>query len=230
MPTDFPSVERVARIREVLGDVTDTVRVALATGVPPREVRQHIAAAGLPTIVTPDGVVADAAAVEALHKIRGLVEGRRLTGGLLDAIALIVYKWETAPVAEPAASAAALGSVPPVDEIARVICQARAALQMQGSTPRVSDDAQALHDWLAERSPRHRGTLRYRGHVVGRLIVSTCHQPDGAPIIDRGHTRNDQGREFRTRVLLLRPWQRNEYGDRRGGRALVIGWEHGATR
>lgn len=67
-------------------------------------------------------------------------------------------------------------------------------------------------------------THRERAWFFGRLIVGFVAQAQGAPLIDRASGRTDEGRHFDARCIHLRPWRRNEYGDRRAGRALMIGW------
>jgi hypothetical protein len=66
--------------------------------------------------------------------------------------------------------------------------------------------------------------LPYKGHRFGRLIVTSCRQPAGAPFIDQGFTRDADGREYASRSILLAPWKKNEYGEHAHQRALTIGW------
>lgn len=63
-----------------------------------------------------------------------------------------------------------------------------------------------------------------RAFTLGRLIVTTCNQPAGAPFMDRGFTYTPDRRCWHCRVFLLAPWRRDRYGAHVAGRAFVIGW------
>lgn len=63
-----------------------------------------------------------------------------------------------------------------------------------------------------------------RGLILGRLLVTTCAQAQGAPIVDRATVHDAQGRRYGGRAIMLAPWRRNEYGDRRPGLAAVLAW------
>ena len=60
--------------------------------------------------------------------------------------------------------------------------------------------------------------------IIGRLLLTTCNQGAGAPIIDRCRSRTDDGAVFDGRAIHLAPWRRDRYGTRRQGLALVMGW------
>lgn len=53
------------------------------------------------------------------------------------------------------------------------------------------------------------------GLRLGRLIVTTCRQPGGQPIIDGGMTYDAAGRRYGSWTIRLRSTP---------GRALTIGW------
>lgn len=62
--------------------------------------------------------------------------------------------------------------------------------------------------------------------VFGRLLLTTCMQAEGAPLIDRCTTRdNGDGRWARGIAVLLTPWRRNRYGEASPQVALVIAWK-----
>lgn len=60
---------------------------------------------------------------------------------------------------------------------------------------------------------------RFRGHRIGRLIVTTCYQPAGSETrrVDDAITYDHDDRCYHGRAILLR---------RSTGRALVIGWRN----
>ena len=62
-----------------------------------------------------------------------------------------------------------------------------------------------------------------RSIILGRLLLTTCNQGAGAPIIDRSRSTGD-GSIFDGYAIHLSPWRRDEYGTRRSSLALVIGW------
>lgn len=56
------------------------------------------------------------------------------------------------------------------------------------------------------------------------LVVTTCKQPGGAPLCDRAWTRELNGnREWQSIAILLTPWAKDQYGQHKPQRALVIG-------
>lgn len=65
------------------------------------------------------------------------------------------------------------------------------------------------------------------GRVFGRLIVTSCRQSSGHPWVDRASTNDAEGRSYRS--VAIRPSLKPQR-DRNGGRALVIGWRHGAVQ
>jgi hypothetical protein len=75
-------------------------------------------------------------------------------------------------------------------------------------------------------------------HVFfGRLIVTWTNQAAGARIVDKAtatvHEVNDawnRKRHFDGVAIHLAPWRRNQYGDRREGPAIVIGWRRHWSR
>ena len=69
--------------------------------------------------------------------------------------------------------------------------------------------------------------LPYKGRRLGRLIVTTCHNGAGAPIVDDSFIHDQEGNEYVGKSILLTPWRKNEYGERRRQRALTIGWRRG---
>ena len=66
--------------------------------------------------------------------------------------------------------------------------------------------------------------LPFKGHRIGPLIVTTCRQPTGAPLIDDGWTIDQEGNRYASRSVLLTPWRKNRYGEHERQRALTIGW------
>jgi hypothetical protein len=67
-----------------------------------------------------------------------------------------------------------------------------------------------------------------KAHTLGRLIVTTCNQPGNAPFVDRARTieREEWGsREWKSVAILLTPWRKDEHGQHRPQRALVLGWQ-----
>jgi len=48
--------------------------------------------------------------------------------------------------------------------------------------------------------------VMYRGFVLGRFLLTTAHQGEGAPILDGGRSRDGEGREYGSLILLLRRW------------------------
>lgn len=66
-------------------------------------------------------------------------------------------------------------------------------------------------------------TLRgHHGIFIGRLVLTTCMQAQGAPVVDRCSGVSAEGRSYRGRAILLKPWKRGERSI--SARALVIGW------
>lgn len=66
--------------------------------------------------------------------------------------------------------------------------------------------------------------LPFRGFRVGRLIVTTCRQASGAPLVDDAFIHDREGNDYVGKAVPLRPWLRNVYGERVGQRALTVGW------
>lgn len=64
--------------------------------------------------------------------------------------------------------------------------------------------------------------FRHRAVILGRLVVTTTMQAQGAPIVDRCSGGTADGRWYRGRAILLKPWLRGERSIR--ARALVVGW------
>lgn len=66
------------------------------------------------------------------------------------------------------------------------------------------------------------------GRRLGRLIVTTCPQPGGAPLVDEGRGTADPGGRYRA-LVIVPPWRLRS---RSTGRwrtedlttALVLGW------
>jgi len=52
-----------------------------------------------------------------------------------------------------------------------------------------------------------------KGRRFGRLLLTTCRQPDGAPVLDGGSSTDADGRHYGVVVV-----------SRRDGRALAVGW------
>lgn len=63
----------------------------------------------------------------------------------------------------------------------------------------------------------------FRGYTIGRLLLTTCNQGGGAPVIDRATSTTEDGRCFEGRAILLTPWRRNRHGEAEPQRALFIG-------
>jgi hypothetical protein len=53
-------------------------------------------------------------------------------------------------------------------------------------------------------------------------MLTTCMQGQGAPIVDSCRGVTAEGRTYRGRAILLKPWKRGERSI--SARALVIGW------
>ena len=68
-----------------------------------------------------------------------------------------------------------------------------------------------------------------RGFILGRLLVTTCVQAQGAPLVDRGVTFVEDGDRRVETVCVSAPWLlRERWGNRRRTSrpavALVLGW------
>lgn len=63
----------------------------------------------------------------------------------------------------------------------------------------------------------------FKAYVIGPLVVTTCNQAAGAPFIDSCFTRDKEGRRYKGRAILLKPWHR-KWGQSLPQTALVIGW------
>ena len=66
--------------------------------------------------------------------------------------------------------------------------------------------------------------MKRRALRLGRFVITTTNQAQGAPIVDRAAVFED-GRRFDGIAIHLSPWRRTRYGDRAIGRALVLGLE-----
>lgn len=85
-------------------------------------------------------------------------------------------------------------SVPSADEIAHAICRARTDLIMQGRAVRVTDDAEALHAWLAERARRRTRVALYAAvAVVAALLLSGCGELKQGVVEGKEHRAEKQG-------------------------------------
>lgn len=69
--------------------------------------------------------------------------------------------------------------------------------------------------------------MRKNAQAIGKLLITTCNQSSGAPIIDRGFSDEKVApfRKWKCKVIHLTPWRKDKYGDRLPGKALVIGWQ-----
>lgn len=67
----------------------------------------------------------------------------------------------------------------------------------------------------------------YKGRRFWKLIFTTCKQAGRAPFIDRAWTVDREGNSYTSCAILLRPWMKNQYGERPIQRAIVIGWKTG---
>ena len=65
----------------------------------------------------------------------------------------------------------------------------------------------------------------YRGQRLWRLIVTTCIQGVGAPVVDDAFTHDREGHSYHGKAIHLTPWRKTRHGERARGRALVVGWE-----
>jgi len=66
--------------------------------------------------------------------------------------------------------------------------------------------------------------MNRRSIILGRVVVTTCMQGSGAPVIDRATVHAKTGQHFRGWAVLLKPWRRRTDATVRS-RALVIGIE-----
>ncbi len=64
-----------------------------------------------------------------------------------------------------------------------------------------------------------------KGHVFGRLILTTCNQAANAPLADSCTSHDAEGNRYRGWAILLTPWRR-AYGQSKSQTALVIGWNN----
>jgi hypothetical protein len=64
----------------------------------------------------------------------------------------------------------------------------------------------------------------FRGWRIGRLIVTTCRQASGAPVVDDAFINDREGNRYEGWAILLTPWRKNRYGEHASQRALTIGW------
>lgn len=65
-----------------------------------------------------------------------------------------------------------------------------------------------------------------KGHRLGRLIVTTCRQASGAPLLDGANVVDDAGRTYGAVVVREPLWRRPaSYTPR----ALVVGWRDHLT-
>src|SRR3954471_14508603 len=62
-----------------------------------------------------------------------------------------------------------------------------------------------------------------KGHVFGRLLITTAMQGAAAPLVDRCRSEAD-GRVFWGVLILLTPLRRDLYGESLPPRGLVLGW------
>ena len=67
---------------------------------------------------------------------------------------------------------------------------------------------------------------RFKGYRVWRLIVTTCRQPTGAPLVDDAYVNDAEGHRYTGKSILLTPWRKNEYGEHARQRALTVGWRN----
>jgi hypothetical protein len=77
---------------------------------------------------------------------------------------------------------------------------------------------------LWKKGPPRTAEFPFVGYRLGRLVVTTCSQPAGAPFIDDAWTNDVDGRHYTSKAILLTPWRRTRHGERPPMRAVVVGW------
>lgn len=65
--------------------------------------------------------------------------------------------------------------------------------------------------------------MRRRAIILWRLVLTSCHQGQGAPIVDKCNGKTQEGRYWQGYAIHLTPWRKNSYGDRQIGLALCVG-------
>ena len=60
--------------------------------------------------------------------------------------------------------------------------------------------------------------------ILGKLVVTTCNQASGAPLVDKAFAQDVYSRKYKGWAILLTPWKRNRYGESLLQKALVVGW------
>lgn len=70
------------------------------------------------------------------------------------------------------------------------------------------------------------GKMKFKNKawILGKLILTTASQAEGAPFIDSACIREESGKVFKGILIHTKPFSRNAYGDRLGCRGIVIGW------
>ena len=66
--------------------------------------------------------------------------------------------------------------------------------------------------------------LKNRGLQIGRLMLTTCNQAAGAPLMDSCTTRDQAGNVYHGKCFLLKPWRKNKWGEHLPQPAMVIAW------
>lgn len=66
--------------------------------------------------------------------------------------------------------------------------------------------------------------LPFKGHRFWKLILTTCRQPTGAPVVDDAWINDQEGHRYKGKSILLMPWRKNAYGEHAAQRAFTVGW------
>jgi hypothetical protein len=70
----------------------------------------------------------------------------------------------------------------------------------------------------------HEKKFPYKGYRFRRLIVTSCKQGTGAPIIDDAWTNDREGNTYSSKCIVWPFGNKNQYGERLHRHGLVIGW------
>ena len=79
-------------------------------------------------------------------------------------------------------------------------------------------DGRGVHTAVEDNFMRTR-----KGYKLGRVLVTTTIQAQGAPFIDCACAKDGDGLNYRAIAILLTPWRRNRFGESEIQTALVIG-------
>jgi len=62
-----------------------------------------------------------------------------------------------------------------------------------------------------------------KAHIIFGFVLTTTPQGTGAPFVDQCGGKTINGKNWTGYAILLKPWRRDQYGERAEGLALCIG-------